>query len=174
MPEPNKSQTDGPQPSLKPTTPSTLLVSAMAAVALMLMLATRYYEYFPAMSWFTPILLIAVAFLLGFLSWHVKARIDRKPGHDPVEPLMFARYAALAKACAIGGAVIGGGYAGLLIYTAAQRRLTAASEDLPVVALGLGACLLLIAAALWLEWSCRVPPKKDDSEDDNPSDGQNS
>lgn len=163
--EPQQTEPDGPKPSLKPTMPSTLLVAGLATAALVLILATRYYAHFPAMSWFTPVLLVGLAVLLGYLARHTKAHIERKPGYEPVEPLLFARFAALAKACAVGGAVMAGAYAGMLIYTAAQRRLTAAAADLPVVALGLGACILLMAAALWLENSCRVPPEDEDSDE---------
>lgn len=168
MPEqskPKQTDPDGPQPSLKPTMPSTLFVAGLATGAIMLILATRYYEHFPAMSWFTPILLAALAILLGYLAWHTKARIERKPGHEPVEPLLFARFAALAKACAIGGAVMTGAYGGLLVYTAAQRRLIAAAADLPVVAFGTGACIVLVLAAVWLENSCKIPPEDDDTDD---------
>ncbi|HIW63524.1 MAG TPA: DUF3180 domain-containing protein [Candidatus Stackebrandtia excrementipullorum] len=172
MPEQNEpTEPDGPQPSLKPTTLSTLFVAGLATAALMLILATRYYEYFPTMSWFTPVLLIAVAVLLVYLARHTKSRIERKPGYDPVEPLLFARFAALAKACAVGGAVMAGAYGGLLVYTTAQRRLAAAAADLPVVAFGMGVCLVLVAAAMWLEHSCRIPPEDEESDERSTGDG---
>ncbi|GAA4915845.1 uncharacterized protein DUF3180 [Stackebrandtia albiflava] len=160
MPEQRK-----PKPSLTPTTPSTLFVTALAAGAVTLLIATRFYERLPAMSWLTPVLLLALAVVIGLLARNTKARIERRPGSGPVEPLTVARYAALAKACAVGGALLAGAYAGLVVYTVAQQRLTAAQADLPVVAFGFVVCLVLVAAALWLERACRVPPQEDDDSD---------
>ncbi|CAM3564535.1 DUF3180 domain-containing protein [Stackebrandtia soli] len=157
-----------PQPTLKPTTPATLFVTALAAGALMLLVAARFYSYVPRPSWYTPVMLLVLAFALAFLAYTTKARIDRRPGTEPPEPLVVARYAALAKASSIGGSLFAGVYAGLVVYTVAQRtRLTVAAEDLPPSAFGFVACLMLVAAALWLERACRVP--EDDDRDDDSS-----
>ncbi|HZE40934.1 MAG TPA: DUF3180 domain-containing protein [Stackebrandtia sp.] len=154
-----------PQPSLKPTAPSTLFVSALATGALMLLLASRTYP--PVPRWYTPAFLAVLALALAYTAHTTKARIARKPGTRPVEPLVFARFAALAKASSIGGALIAGAYAGLLIYLVAHRdSLKAAAGDLPNAAFGFAASLLLVAAGLWLERACRVPD--DEDEDDHP------
>ena len=158
-----------PQPSLKPTAPATLFVAALAAGAVVLLWAANTYPLVPA--WYTPITLLILALVLGYTALTTKARIERKPGTKPVEPLVFARFAALAKAGSVGGALLTGAYAGLLVYTVAQREmLTQAAADLPRAAFGFVACLLLVAAGLWLERSCRVPPGDDDDSDDDSDD----
>ncbi|WP_307810720.1 DUF3180 domain-containing protein [Tomitella cavernea] len=79
--------------------------------------------------------------------------------HD-LNPLTIARAAVLAKASAIAGAVFAGGWAGFLIYLVPQQdRLAAARSDLPGTIFGLVAGLVLVAAALWLERTCTVPPE---------------
>ncbi|MGH8794605.1 MAG: DUF3180 domain-containing protein [Stackebrandtia sp.] len=160
---------DKPQPSLKPTAPSTLFVAALAAGAIMLLLTTRYYQYIPSPGWYGPASLLALAVVLAFSAHTTRQRVDRAPGAGPVEPLLIARFAALAKASSVGGSLFGGAYAGLVIFLVAQRHLTDAAEDLPKAGFGFVSCLLLVAAALWLERACRIPQKDNESEDSDTS-----
>ena len=153
-----------PQPSLRPTTAATLFVFALAGGSIMLLWATRAYPPIP--NWYTPLTLLALAIALTFAGFNIRSRISRKPGAERVEPLVIARFAALAKACAIGGALLSGGYAGVLIYTFIQRTVLAtARADLPTVVFGLVCCVLLMASGLWLEYACRIPKKDDDDEE---------
>lgn len=155
-----------PKPTLKPTAPSTLLVAALAAGALILVLATVNYP--PVPGWYTPTTLLLLALVLAYTAHTTRARIERKEGAKPVEPLLFARFAALAKASSVGGALIAGAYAGIVVYLVAHRYLAAAGRDLPLAVFGFVACLILVAAALWLERACRIP---EDSEDDDQTSG---
>src|SRR5947207_2203293 len=67
-----------------------------------------------------------------------KARIDRKDGTEPVNPLTVAWYVVLAKASALGGALFTGLYAGLLVWLVPQSGSIAhASRDLPQAIVGL-------------------------------------
>ena len=43
---------------------------------------------------------------------HPEARIERKPGREPVDPLAVARFVVLAKASSLAGAIFAGFYAG--------------------------------------------------------------
>ncbi|MGH8879012.1 MAG: DUF3180 domain-containing protein [Stackebrandtia sp.] len=158
------------KPSLKPTAPSTLLVAALAAGALMLVLASRG-DYPPIPRWYTPVTLLLLSFILAYTAYTTRARIEHKAGAKPVEPLLFARFAALAKASSIGGAIIAGAYAGVVVYLFAHRELVAAGQDLPVAAFGFVSCLVLVAAALWLERACRIPEDPDDEDPERPLDG---
>ncbi len=82
------------------------------------------------------------------------------PGLHDLSPLAIARAVVLAKASAIVGAVFAGGWAGLLIHLVPQQgRLAAARDDLAGTVFGLVAGVLLVAAALWLERACTVPPE---------------
>jgi hypothetical protein len=107
----------------------------------------------------------AIAIGEAVLARTTKARIDRRPGAAPVEPLAVARYAVLAKASSLAGSIFAGFYLGLLIWLLAQRgRLTQANADIAPTAAGVVAALALIAAAMWLERACRVPKRPEDDE----------
>jgi hypothetical protein len=84
----------------------------------------------------------------------------------PVEPLLVARLAVLAQARAYVGAAVTGLWAGVRVHTGLQLgRLEAAGRDSVTALVGIGCAAGLVAAALWLESVCRVPPG---SEDDDP------
>lgn len=160
------------KPSLPPTKPSTLFVAALAAAALGLLMVTRFYSSMPRAPWFAGVTLMIVAIVCAYLAHATRARIDRRPGTQPVEPLTVARYAAFAKACSLGGALFAGWYAAFLVYVIAQRgRLQAAADDLPATAVSFVGALALVAAALWLERACRIPKKRDDDDDDDDTPG---
>ena len=79
----------------------------------------------------------------------------------------MARVAVLAQASAWVGAVFAGIWAGVLLYVVPQLgRLEQAAGDTAAGAFGLVCAVGLVAAALWLESVCRVPPGGDD---DGPS-----
>jgi hypothetical protein len=147
-----------PVPSLPPTRPSTLIGGFAVAVVVAWVLIGRFYGDIPRL----PALPIATFLLLalaeGVAARATRSRIERRPGTAPVEPLLVARLAALAKASSLGGALFGGLYTGVFLYVLQERnRLAAAAGDLPVAGGGVLACAALVAAALWLERSCRIP-----------------
>jgi hypothetical protein len=88
----------------------------------------------------------------------LRARIRRKPGARPVQPLVAARAVLLAKASAVAGAIMAGVWAGLLAYVLPRSsEVTAAAADAVSGAVGLLCALGLVAGALWLERCCRTP-----------------
>ena len=71
----------------------------------------------------------------------------------------------LAKASALAGALVGGLYLGTTAWLLTQRGVLAqVSDNLPQAVLGTAGSILFVAAALWLERSCRVPRPPRDSE----------
>ncbi|WP_026925385.1 DUF3180 domain-containing protein [Glycomyces arizonensis] len=178
----------GPQPSLRPTAPSTIAVCALAAGALTMLLVARYYQQVPDLTWYNSAVIFALAALLAWLAWttgrtlHPSARSLRAQSagraedrpragtvRGPEHALQIARFAVLAKAAAIGGAIFFGAYLGFTIWLAVQSdRLQAATDDLPGAILGAVSCAALTAAALWLEHSCRIPPSQEEDEDRSP------
>lgn len=156
---------DQPQPSLRPTAASTLFVTALAAGAMTLLLTSRYYQHLPTPTWYAPASLVVLSIILAYSAYSTRHRIARTPGAKPVDALLFARFVALAKASALGGAFVGGIYTGLLVFLASQSHLTAAAAELPATAFGVGACAALVAAALWLERSCRIPDEDGEGDD---------
>ncbi|WP_433827580.1 DUF3180 domain-containing protein [Actinoplanes sp. CA-015351] len=155
-----------PDPSLRPTSISVLVVAGLAAAAVGWLLLSFSYSRLPSLPW-TPALILAVlAVAEAMLAQNTGARIQRKPGALPVEPLAVARYVALAKASSLVGAIFAGFSAGLLTWLLLEPT-KAARDDIPATAGGLVAALALIGAALWLERSCRVPEQPDREDDDS-------
>jgi hypothetical protein len=153
------------EPRVRPTDVWTLVVAGLAAVALAWLVVSRYYGDIPKIPWLPAFTVFALAIGEAVLARTTKARIDRRPGAAPVEPLAVARYVALAKASSMAGSIFAGFYVGLLAWLLAQRgRLTAASGDIAPTAAGVVAALALVAAALWLERACRVPKRPEDDE----------
>jgi predicted outer membrane lipoprotein len=88
----------------------------------------------------------------------LRARIRRRPGSEPVQPLVAARAVVVAKASALAGAIMAGVWAGLLVHVVPQAGdITAAAGDSLSGAVALACALGLVAGALWLEHCCRAP-----------------
>lgn len=157
------------RPSVGPTRPSTLIVAGLAALALSWVLISEFYGEFRELPWLPIAVSVALAVLEGYLAYTTGARIERRPGREPVDPLAVARFVVLAKASSLTGALFAGFYGGvlgwLLVEEARLGAVEARRSDLPVALAGVIGALALTAAALWLERACRVPPSSDDEED---------
>lgn len=161
---PGGAQTD---PSLRPTNLSALVVAALAAAAVGWLLLSGFYSRMPALPWPPIIVVFALAVAEGILAQNTAARIQRKPGAGPVDGLAVARYAVLARASSLLGALFGGFSLGLLAWLTLEPT-KAARDDIPPAIGGVAASLVLIGAALWLERSCRVPDQPDRQENGDP------
>ena len=154
-------------PSIRPTSISVLIVAALAAAALGWLLFSSTYPALPELPW-SPVLVLGVlAVAEGVLAQNTAARIQRKPGTVPADPLAVARYVALAKASSLVGALYAGFSVGLAAWLALDLGNQAHKTDLPPALGGLVASLALIAAALWLEHACRIPKRPDDTGTDD-------
>ncbi|QLQ40219.1 DUF3180 domain-containing protein [Micromonospora robiginosa] len=152
-----------------PTRVSTLVVAGLAAAAVAwLLISGLYYDFAPDLPWLPVITLAGLAVLEAYAAVNTRSRIERRPGREPVNPLLVARFVVLAKASALAGAIFTGFYAGLTGWLFVERT-NAAVSDRPAAVAGLVASLALVTAALWLERSCRVPEQEDD-EDREPGD----
>ncbi|MER7439280.1 DUF3180 domain-containing protein [Micromonospora avicenniae] len=147
-----------------PTRISTLVVAGLAAAAAAwLLISTFYYNGVPRLPWLPVVTLAVLAVLEGYAAINTRGRIERRPGREPVNALMVARFVVLAKASSLAGAIFAGFYAGLTAWLFVESTSTrAATEDRVPAAGGLVASLALVAAALWLERSCRVPERPED------------
>ena len=152
---------------MRPTSISVLVVAALAAAAVAWLLLSAFYENWPPLPWLPAIVIAALAVMEGYLAQNTAARVQRKPGAPRVEPLAVARYAVLAKASSLAGALYAGFSAGVLAWLVLEPT-RAAREDVPAAIGGVVSSLALVAAALWLERSCRVPDQPDDTDDGEP------
>lgn len=156
-----------PEPRLRPTSVATLFVAGLASAALAWLSISHWYWDVPKLPWLPAATLLALAIFEFFLAQQTRARIERKPGRPRVEPLAVARYAVLAKASSLAGAIFAGFTAAVTIWLIlkAQRNESAAG-DLPAAILSVVASSALVGAALWLERACRVPESPDQKEPD--------
>ena len=70
--------------------------------------------------------------------------------------------AALAKASSVGGAAFGGLAAGFFIYTLGMLSVTVPRNDAINAGTLVAVAAILVAAALYLERSCRAPSRDGD------------
>jgi len=97
-----------------------------------------------------------VALVEGELGRGVRARLAGRVGSKAIMPIAVARFAALARASSLAGALVTGAWVGVIAYTAPRGDQPAvAGADTITAGLGIGSGVLLIAAALWLEQGCR-------------------
>ncbi len=136
-----------------------LLGAGLAAFVVILLLVValdRSTVRPPPSSLVVTITLAALATLVAGGS--LKVRLSGRPGSKPILPIAVARLAALGIATAITGALVAGGWAGLLV-----ERLTkvsgnsAARHDVIIGALGLLSGVLLAVAGQRLQRLCRSP-----------------
>ncbi|MCX4469648.1 DUF3180 domain-containing protein [Micromonospora sp. NBC_01655] len=157
--------TDPDRSRMGPTRISTLVVAGLAAAAVAwLLISSLYYSGIPRLPWLPVVTLAGLAVLEAYATVNTRGRLERKPGREPVNPLLVARFVVLAKASALAGAIFTGFYAGLTGWLFVERT-RAATEDRPAAGAGLLASLALVAAALWLERACRVPERPEDERD---------
>ena len=149
-----------PDPSMRPTSLSVLVVAGLAAAAVGWLLLSAFYAQMPRLPWLPIIVLGTLAIVEAILAQNTAARIQRRPGAPRVDPLAVARYAVLAKASSLAGALFAGFSAGLLAWLTLEPT-RAARDDVPAAIAGVAAALALVGAALWLERSCRVPEQPD-------------
>ncbi len=145
-----------PRGTLRPTSPRALTGFVVVGLALgwgIHPVTSRIAGRAPLISWSQALALVLVAVIMSFLAWHtwqtVQVRGERLEPHQAVNRLVLAR------ACALGGALVAAGYVGYAV-----SWLGDASQDADrwilravVAALGAGAVTL---ASLVLERACRT------------------
>jgi hypothetical protein len=149
-----------------PTRPRDLLAVALVTAVLANLLVRLSFGSLPQI----PLLAGATLGVLGAaeaVAGHMlRARIRRRPGARPVQPLVAARAVLVAKASSLAGAIMTGVWGGLLAHVLPRAGdVTAARSDSAAGAVGIVCSLGLVAGALWLEHCCRTP--------DEPGEGSN-
>ncbi len=148
---------------MTPTRPRHLLAIALVVAVLANLVFRLFYGSLPGFPLLGGMTLGVLGIAEAIGGRALRARIRRKPGTTPVQPLVAARAVLLAKASSVAGAVVGGGWLGLLVFTVPQAgTIQAAASDTAAAAVGLACALVLVGGALWLEYCCRTPDDPDD------------
>ena len=154
---------------MKPTRARSLLLTGVLATAVTWALLSAVYSDLPPLSW-TPIpALLLAAIAEAWTGRDLRARIARRPGSKPAAPLVVARMVVLAKASSQVAALLAGVSLGFMGYLSSMINYSTPRSDLVTASVSFGSCLILMAAALFLEYCCRVPTDPDGDGDDTPA-----
>ena len=143
---------------MKPTRTRQLILAAVAAgVGVYLVMRTLYLNSITSALPRTPVISVAIVALVeAELGRGVRARLAGRPGTKAILAITVARFAALARASSLAGALVAGAWAGVVAYTAPRGDQPAvAGADTITASLGIASGAGLVAAALWLEYGCR-------------------
>ncbi len=152
---------------MKPTRTSTLaIVAVVCALATWLLLHPAYAKL-PPLPWTGVPALLVAAVAEAWTGHDLKVRIAGKRGLKPAAPLFVSRMVALAKASALAGAAIAGLAAGFVVYLSGQLTAPVPRQDAVTAAITLAAAVVLVCAALYLEYCCRVPDAPDRARSDD-------
>lgn len=152
---------------MRPTRTSTLAIVAVVCAAACWLLLKAVYEHLPVLPWTGVPALLVAALAEAWTGRDLQARIAGRRGLKPAAPLFVSRMVALAKASSLAAAVIAGLALGFVIYLSGSLSETVPRQDAVTAAVTFGAAVVLACAALYLEYSCRVPdaPDRDQSDE---------
>jgi hypothetical protein len=146
-----------PTGTLRPLSGRALAVCAVAGLAggwSLHPLGVRLTGTAPMVSWAQPLSLLLVAGIMAFLAWHtwrtVQVQDRRLEVHHSVNRLVLAR------ACALAGALVAGGYAGFAVSWLGDASDLAHRWLLRSALSALGSLVVLVCS-LVLERACRTP-----------------
>ncbi len=154
---------------MKPTRSSTLVVVAVIFALVAWLLLHPVYQRLPPLPWTAvPALLLAAA-LEAWTGRDLRARIaGRRRGNatKPADPLFVSRMVALAKASSLVAAAVAGAAAGFDIYLSGSLDATVPRQDALTALVTFASAIVLVCAALFLEYCCRVPDVPGRDQDD--------
>jgi Protein of unknown function (DUF3180) len=159
--------------TVTPTRPRDLVLPALATAVVVHLLVRLTYGMLPTfpLTAGVPLAVLGLAEAIGGSA--LRTRIRRKPGTRPVNPLVAARAVLVARASALGGAIMAGAWAGLLGYVAPRSGdIAAAGGDTVASVVGLVGALALVVGALWLQHCCRTPDDPGSEPDDGSETGR--
>lgn len=152
---------------MKASRPSVLLALALgSALAVWAVLRISYADI-PPLPWTAvpTLLLLGLGEIVSGIN--LRNKIHHKVAAEkakPVDPLSVARMAVLGKATALAASVLTGVFGGFVLYLAPKLDQSTPRHDFTVSTATAVAALVLVGAALFLEYCCRIPKDPDDAE----------
>jgi Protein of unknown function (DUF3180) len=150
-----------------PTRKRDLTAAMVLAAVAGYLLVVLMYRWFPPITLWTGVSLLAVAIAEAGWAFYVRAKInDGEIGDGPgwLHPLAVARSVLIAKASAWVGALVLGWWVGVLVYLLPRRStLKVAGEDTTGAVVAAVCALALVVAALWLQHCCKSPEEPPDN-----------
>jgi len=144
-----------------PTRKRDLTAAVVGAAVVGYLLVVLLYRWFPPITVWTGLSLLAVAIAEALWARYVRAKIsDGEIGAGPgwLHPIAVARSLTVAKASAWVGALVLGWWIGVLVYFLTLRpRPRVVDQDTTGTLVAGGSALALVVAALWLQHCCKSP-----------------
>ncbi|WP_067481153.1 DUF3180 domain-containing protein [Actinomadura hibisca] len=147
---------------MKPSRPVTLLALVVVIALITWAVLRTAYVSLPPLPWTAVPTLLLLALGEAFTGVNILRRIRRRPNTKPVEPLVVARMAAFGKASAHAAAVLAGVFAGFAASLADALDKPTPRADFFVSGGTFVAAVVLVGAAFFLEYACRVPRNPED------------
>ncbi|WP_210503491.1 DUF3180 domain-containing protein [Nocardioides xinjiangensis] len=107
----------------------------------------------PLVSWVQALALVLVAAIMAFLAWHTWQTVHVRG--ERLDPQQALNRLVLARACALGGAVVAAGYVGYAVSWLGDQSEVADRWVLRSVVAALGGVGVMLAS-LALERACRA------------------
>ncbi|WP_343573337.1 DUF3180 domain-containing protein [Mycobacterium sp.] len=146
---------------MSPTRKRDLTAAVLGTAVAGYVLVTVMYRWFPPITVWTGLSLLAVGCAEAVWGRYVRAKIAAgEIGDGPgwLHPLAVARSLVIAQASAWVGAWTLGWWVGVLAYLLPRRSwLRVAAEDTAGTAVAALSALGLVIAALWLQHCCKSP-----------------
>ncbi|MFI0411884.1 DUF3180 domain-containing protein [Actinomadura sp. 3N508] len=161
---------------MKPSRPLFLVALVVVIAVITWAVLRSAYLSLPPLPWTAVPTLLLLALGEAFTGLNVLRRLRRRPdaarrpeerrktSPKPLEPMAVARLAALGKASAHSAAVIAGIFAGFAASLASSLDKATPRQDFFVSGGTFLAAAVLVAAAFFLEYACRVPKDPDEEE----------
>jgi len=142
---------------MRPTRLSILGLIVVVSLAVTWPTLRGVYSSLPPLPWTGVPALLAVAVIEAGAGRDLRRRITGQPGTKPAQPLLVSRMVALARASSVAAAIVVGVCLGFVVYLSGLLGSPTPRHDAISAASTAAAALALAAAALYLEYCCRVP-----------------
>jgi hypothetical protein len=157
LPGPGDPEGSPPEGHVGPTGPGTVIGSALVGLVLGWLVrpvSVRLDGTAPTVGWLPVLTLGFVAAAMAGLAWSTYRLIHRR--RERLEPHKAVNRLVLAKACAVTGALVAGGYLGYAVSWLGLTDAALARERVVHSLLAAVAAALLVVGSLLLERACRV------------------